>query len=163
MKFYLLYDKLTYTLTFFCLFIIFGLPTLFFLADNNLCSSLIFLAINCTILAPAIALAPRYYMLQEDKIIIKKVIGKIVIHNNDIENITTIDSKVTKGLFRKFASGGFLGWYGLFSSNTLKNVSMWAGSISKNLVLIKLKSNKSYIITPKELEVFMDTVKDVNQ
>ena len=69
-----------------------------------------------------------------------------------------IDSKKVKGLVRTFASGGFFGYYGSFYSNSLKHIKMYAGSTSKNLVLIKLKNNRSYIITPKDVKTFTNVM-----
>jgi hypothetical protein len=102
--------------------------------------------------------APRYYLVEEDKIIIKKVTGKIVINKNEIESIALIKPEMFNGLIRKFASGGFFGYWGLFYSGSLKNINVYAGSLSKNLVLIKLSTNQSYIITPKEMDIFMNEI-----
>ena len=158
MKINIFYDKLIYIITLFCIGLIIGLPVLFFFTFNDTIFSLITLAIGAIPLAIAALFAPRYYLVEKDEIIIKKIVGKIIICKDDIENVTIIDSEMVKGLFRKFASGGFLGYYGLFYSNVLKNINMYAGSSSKNLVLITLKSKKSYLITPKEMQTFTNTM-----
>ena len=58
------------------------------------------------------------------------------------------------------ASGGFFGYYGSFYSNSLKHVKMYAGNSSKNLILIKTNTKKSYIITPKEMKIFTNAMSE---
>ena len=161
MKFNIFYDKSTYMITFLCFCLIFGLPILFFFADRDISFCMVFLAICCPILVVSAAFAPRCYVVEQDKIIIKKVIGKITFYKDDIETITTIEPKVVKEMYRKFAVGGFFGFYGLFYSRALKNVYMYAGTMkASNLLLIKLKNDKKYVISPKGIEDFLLCVKE---
>jgi hypothetical protein len=157
-KFNIFFDKSVYIITLFCICLTLGLPILFLLTFSDFLFFFITLFITVIPLAISASFAPRYYLIKDDGIIIKKVIGKIIIHKKEVESITMIKSEMLNGVIRTFASGGFFGYYGLFYSNSMKKITMYAGSISKNLVLIKLKTGKSYIITPKEPEIFMNAI-----
>jgi len=161
MKFRILFDKSTYTLTCFCFIIIFCFPIFFLFALDDIELTLIYLAICCPILMTTTTFAPRYYVVEQNRIIIKKVIGKITLYKDDVETITTIESKAVKEMYRKFAVGGFFGFYGLFYSRALKNVNMYAGTMkASNLLVIKLKNAKKYVISPKGIEEFLLCVKE---
>ena len=160
MKIKILFDKSTYVITLFCICLVFGLPVLFYFAFDNLLSTIITLIVGVIPLIIAASFAPRYYLVQKDEIIIKQVVGKIIINKGDVENITIIDSAKVKSLVRTFASGGFFGYYGSFYSNSLKHVKMYAGNSSKNLILIKTNTKKSYIITPKEMKIFTNAMSE---
>jgi hypothetical protein len=158
MKNTILFDKSVCITTIFCVVLVFGLPVLFFFLFDDFWVQIITLTTCVVPLIICTLFAPRYYLVEKDKIIIKRITGKIVINKNEIESIMLIKPEMLNGLIRKFASGGFCGYWGLFYSDSLKNVNIYAGSLSKNLVLIKLSTNKSYIITPKEIDVFMNKI-----
>ena len=157
MKIKILFDKSVYAITILCIALAF-IPAVFLFVHFHTIALLMIIIFGILPLFIAALFAPRYYLLEKDKMIIKKVMGEIIINKNDIESITTINPDMLKGSIRKCASGGFFGYWGLFYSKALKDFNMYAGSYSKNLVLIKRKTKKPYVITPKEIENFMNAV-----
>lgn len=116
---------------------------------------LTFIILICPLII-TIFFVPTSYLLTEDKIVINKVCGSIKIKKADIIDIDTPKGDELKGSIRVFASGGFLGYFGKYKSPKLGKYNMYAGSMkANNLLVIKTKDGKQYVISPKNKEVFL--------
>jgi SepF-like predicted cell division protein (DUF552 family) len=102
--------------------------------------------------------APKFYTIDDNNITIKKYYGHILIPKVEIEQTLFITPNELKITYRKFASGGFFGYYGLFATQKLGNIHTYAGNLSSNLVLIQKNDGKKYLITPKEICIFKKTL-----
>jgi hypothetical protein len=106
--------------------------------------------------------APKSYTVNSENIIIKKKYDRIIIPKNEVKQILYLTQTELAITHRKFASGGFFGYFGKFGTNKLGDVSIYAGSISSNLVLIEKTNGTKYVITPKEIEQFKTTMKSLS-
>ena len=91
--------------------------------------------------------SPKSYYLDDDRLIIKRQLGKVVINLKDIKNIEKISNEEMKGTIRYFGVGGLFGYYGKFYIPSYGKVIFYATQ-SKNRILIETKDNKKFLITP---------------
>ena len=90
---------------------------------------------------------PRYLIVDSKSIIIIHPIGQTTIRKADITEITPLAPQDIKGSLRIFGSGGFFGWYGIFSNTKIGRYRLYSGDC-KNLYLIRtIKS--AYVISCK--------------
>ncbi len=104
-----------------------------------------------TILLAPLLWAPRGYILQKNLIIIKRIIG-------DVEITVSEESKIWKWTWlgiRLWASGGLYGYFGIFFFRGIGKVKMYATN-RNNLVLVKDAKNTKYLISPDNVDKFMD-------
>ncbi|MFW9950167.1 MAG: PH domain-containing protein [Candidatus Thorarchaeota archaeon] len=95
--------------------------------------------------------APRGYILHKNLIIIKRIIG-------DERIIVSEKSKIWKWKWwgiRLWASGGLYGYFGIFFFREIGKVKMYATN-RNNLVLVKDANNTKYLVSPDNLDKFMD-------
>jgi len=95
--------------------------------------------------------APRGYILQKNLIIVKRIIG-------DVEITISEESKIWKWTWwgiRLWASGGLYGYFGIFFFREVGKVKMYATN-RNNLVLVKDAKNTKYLISPDNVDRFMD-------
>ncbi len=102
--------------------------------------------------------APELYIVDNEVIQIKKHYGDITINRKDIKKISQISVNELSGIYRKFASGGLFGYFGKFATKKFNELDVYAGSLSHNLILIEMNNGKKYLITPKEIELFIKTI-----
>jgi len=95
--------------------------------------------------------APRGYILQKNLIIIKRIIG-------DERIIVSEKSKIWKWKWwgiRLWGSGGLYGYFGIFFFREICKVKMYATN-RNNLVLVKDANDTKYLVSPDNLDKFMD-------
>jgi len=93
---------------------------------------------------------PVSYEIERDTLIIHRPFGDVKIEKENIVNIESIDSAKLRFGVRLFASGGFFGYYGLYSSNSIGRYYRYTGH-SKNLVMIETDKRR-YVISPDTQE-----------
>lgn len=60
------------------------------------------------------------------------------------------------GAYRKAASGGLFGYFGLFNTRKHGDIHVYTGSLKEHLVFVRLKSGKQYLFSPNNLLEFLD-------
>ncbi len=114
--------------------------------------SIIVATIFITIIIYIIAKAPLYTQIYEDKIIIKRVIGKKTI--SPIKGIQVVSNKQLAQCIRTFGNGGLFYYSGKFWSPELGSFNTLAINL-KQVVLVSTSTNKKYLINyPPTLEKF---------
>jgi hypothetical protein len=159
-KFDILFDKSVFAITAIIIIILVMtmLFTFFLFRKQN--NKTILIITSIFVFAPLFVTSffiPISYSISEKEIIIHKIIGKTFIHKNDIDDIFVIHSHDLQGMSRTFASGGFGGYFGKYSSPKYGIIHVYAGTLSKNLIMIQLKDNTLYLITPKEMDKILIT------
>jgi len=94
--------------------------------------------------------SPRDFVLIDNHLVIKKVLGKVKIPIEDIEEVKLL--KKISGI-RVFGSGGLYGYFGYFHLGHIGSVKMYAKRRNK-LVLISCKSRR-IVISPENPEEFV--------
>lgn len=89
-------------------------------------------------------LMPLYVEKNEKSIILKQLCFKKVFNLEEVE-VINLSKKDMSGTVRLFGSGGFFGYIGWHSNRRLGKFYMIANS-QKNLILIKTKGKKKYVI-----------------
>lgn len=115
----------------------------------------IILAIAVSILTFPIIIylySPKKVILEEDRIVIKRILGVVEIPYVKIKEITRINKPK---MLRVFGSGGFFGYFGIFKLEG--ETAQVYSKRSRDFVLIK--ADKLYLIAPKNP---VDFIKDIN-
>lgn len=112
-----------------------------------------------TIIILSIILIPSMYTpirlsINNEKIVLKRVIGNIEINLNDIKSVTPISNREISNSIRTFGSGGLFGYIGQFKNNIFGNYTMYATE-KKNLIYINTKKEK-YIISCSKSHEFTE-------
>jgi len=124
-------------------------------------TSLIVVVVLLPVFAITWALHPQDYTVNEQGITIKRPYKSILIASNDIKGIEALTPADLKYSMRLFGSGGFFGYFGLFTNQKLGRYHIYAGN-RVNPVLI-LTEKKKYVLTPTDPEGFIAAVKGLNQ
>ncbi|MBY6243146.1 PH domain-containing protein [Methylosinus sp. Sm6] len=90
------------------------------------------------------------YAITEDELVIDRAIGPRRLALHDIEFAKRVSSSDMGSQMRVFGSGGFGGYYGVYSSSAFKNsIDYYATNLS-NLVLIKPRTSRELLISPDD-------------
>jgi len=112
------------------------------------------------ILTPLIAViyAPTVYRVTPNAVLLDRFMGPVKIKRSEIDSVEEVDTQYLSHSLRTWGSGGMFGYYGYFWSK--KNGSFFAMSKSrKNLVLIKTKAGKKFIVSPMKPDAFIASLK----
>jgi len=152
-------DTTVYMISFIVVLILI-LPVIHAIFYKNSITYLSFIVfITTAILVTTFFFAPKSYVITNNSIVIKKVLGSIEIDKADIIEVAPPASDDLKGSIRTFASGGFFGYFGKFRSPKLGKYNMYAGTMkTSNLLVIKLKNGNKYVISPIGREDFLHYV-----
>ena len=104
-------------------------------------------------------LRPRYYIVYEDRIIIKRLFRSVTIPRNEIRLCRTITEKELGPLIRVFGVGGLFGYFGKFFSSSLGAVRLYATQ-QHNLVLLYVNKDRKILLSPDEPAAFTRKVSD---
>jgi hypothetical protein len=102
------------------------------------------------ILISVITQSPVYIKYDAAGIKIKRLIGRTTISGESILTLEKVDDNIVNRSIRKFGSGGFAGYLGIFVNKNLGTYTMCATQ-KKNLILIKT-NRKQYIISCKQYD-----------
>lgn len=108
----------------------------------------------------AYVLRPFEYWVDEEYITIHKNILPKKIAIADITSIESIAFADLKIRLRLFGSGGLWGWYGIFWSPKYKTITLFCTE-KKNTVLICTKSNKYFVLSPKDSAAFGQKIQSI--
>ena len=101
--------------------------------------------------------APVSIVLQEDKLILKKILGNNTIRYTDISDIERYNLRTTD--IRLLGSGGFFGFVGIFYSNNLGRYLSYVGDTGQAF-LIKVKNGKKYVFSCEDPDLVIKKVKE---
>lgn len=133
------------------------LPIPFFLySASGAFETFLMLALLVPMFLLTYLLRPFQYILDTDKLIIRKSILPRVINLADIKSLSTVEYKDLKIRLRLYASGGVWGWFGYFLSAEYGNMLMQCTTKS-NLLLITTTDDKYIVLSPKDVKVFCET------
>ena len=99
------------------------------------------LVFTMTVLA---TFTPLGLTVDEEYIVINKLVGKVVIKKSDITSIQSVEGKTVRRSGRISGSGGAFGYWGKFRHRTIGKYTLYATNLDK-LVLIQTTKRK-YII-----------------
>ncbi len=103
---------------------------------------------------------PTAYEVDDDALLIHRPFGALKINKNKIVNIESIDAAQLRFGMRLFASGGFFGYFGLYTSKAIGRYYRYTGH-SKNLLMIVIDKRK-YVIGP-DSETFAEAILDLGR
>ncbi|MDR2685053.1 MAG: PH domain-containing protein [Prevotellaceae bacterium] len=103
-----------------------------------------------------ILIAPVSIQVKGNRILLKRVLGKIIVYFDNIESITHY--KFSKHDIRVFGSGGYGGYLGIFSNAQIGKYSVYVGDFSQAF-LIQLKNGKNYVFSCENRDFVIETVK----
>jgi hypothetical protein len=95
---------------------------------------------------------PTSYLVKDDKLVINRKIGNVVLPLNEIVSAKEITREDYTFAIRYIGNAGFCGWYGRFWSPKLGNLKFFA-SQKKNLVLIETIHKGKWVISPDDLSL----------
>lgn len=105
-------------------------------------------------------LKPLRYEINENEIIIRRLIRSVRISRSDIESLQLLDKSELRGTIRTFGVGGLFGWYGKFTNGQLGDMT-WHVTRRDKIVLINTKDGKKILISPDEAEIFVTEFKAI--
>ncbi len=103
-------------------------------------------------------LAPRSYVVRADGIVVNRLGPSLVIAYEYIEELRRIDSGEIGFAWRIFGSGGFVGWFGWFYSQSLGRFLAYATN-QQDLVLITKTDGTKIVISPYPPDAFLEAVR----
>ncbi len=102
----------------------------------------------------AYSFRPNNYSVDEDKLLIHRMIKDVEIKRDNIKSVEIIDESKVKNSIRTFGSGGFFGSFGKFWNSTLGSMT-WYVTRKNNFVLVETNDQKKIILTPDNPEDFV--------
>jgi len=105
----------------------------------------------------ALLFAPRSYVINDREIIIRRLGADIKLPLSQIDEVKCITRRQV-GMFplRTFGVGGFAGYYGKYWSKKLGSFNAYLTN-GNDLVLIRCKNNRKYLISPQRPDDFVNT------
>ncbi len=148
------WDNLVKIITSAVLILIISLTILFtFIPDMSTILKIGIIILNMVILLVPLLWAPRGYILRNNLIIVKRLIG-------DLEIIVSKEAKIWKWTWwggRLWASGGLYGYFGIFIFKGIGTVRMYATN-RNDLVLVEDVRNTKYLVSPENVDGFIDSL-----
>jgi hypothetical protein len=123
-----------------------------FVTDGALISLIIAL-ILLAIVVTAYAFSPQNYVVENNQLIIKRLIGSVVIPKSAIQDVTLISEDMIAGSLRTFGVGGLFGYFGKFSSSKMGIMTWYLKSMSKPVLIIT--SVEKILVSPDDTEGFI--------
>lgn len=154
-------DKLTIILSSVICLIPVGVSLVMSIVEGFDWTSLIVSIVLVPILAITWALHPQDYEVTAEGIRILRPYKSITIPTSSIQGIQAIETSDLKYSMRLFGSGGFFGYFGLFTNQKLGRYHIYAGN-RQNPVLI-LTEKKKYVLTPTDAAGFIAAVEGFKQ
>lgn len=96
--------------------------------------------------------APQSYTLDETGFSVNRIIGKMNLKFDDIEQVRAVEEGEMNGLIRTFGVGGLFGYFGKYYANKIGSMTLYATQ-RKNRILIITKQHKKIVITPDDLSM----------
>lgn len=104
---------------------------------------------------------PREYVVNQDKLVIKRIWNNIQIPTKQILDCSRVSDADMDGATRTFGIGGLFGYSGIYHNRTVGKMKFYATRYS-NFVLIHTLKGEAIIITPdKPKEVIDEITSDI--
>ncbi|WP_353721144.1 PH domain-containing protein [Dyadobacter sp. 676] len=100
---------------------------------------------------------PVAYTLTDHHLTIHRPIGDLTYTRGTFEDVRTIPREDLKFTIRTFGVGGFWGYFGQFY-NAVYGKMIWYVTRRDHLVLIKIKGKRTVLISPDNIDAFMEGV-----
>jgi len=146
------------TLLFFGIIIV---PKLLNKNENNE-STIILIIILTLTYGISYALSPKSYEINEKNIIINRPFKNVIINRSQIKSILKLESGKLTYSVRTFGVGGLFGYFGMFWNKEYGNMTWYATRRDKSIMIIT-KENKKIILTPDEVEKFINEFKEIEK
>lgn len=149
-------DRLALLITCLCWLIILVISVILLLTEI---SRRQFVIVILILLPPIILtmLQPRSYCLVAKSLIIRRFLYNTIIPLDDMLTVSLMDYSATGRQYRLFASGGFGGYFGIFSSEKLGRLNYQA-TRRDSLVLIYIRGRMPLVVSPNEPEKFISAI-----
>jgi len=146
------------TLLFFGIIIV---PKLLNKNENNE-STIILIIILTLTYGISYALSPKSYEINEKSIIINRTFKDVILNRSQIKSILKLESGKLSWSVRTFGVGGLFGYFGMFWNKEYGNMTWYATRRDKAIMIIT-KENKKIILTPDEVEKFINEFKEIEK
>ena len=90
------------------------------------------------------------YEIRDGNLVIVSPARKLKFKCEDIESAEMVPRGQLSGVTRTFGNGGFLGYTGKFTSDTLGSFTMYATQ-AQNCIIIRIKNGKKIMISPDDV------------
>lgn len=97
--------------------------------------------------------APQSYSIVENKIIIHRLMGNLVIHKAEVLSIAVLEN-YNEIDYRAMASGGLFGFFGVFVLKNGERATLYCSRLD-HVAAIKT-AHKNYVISPENPEKFCE-------
>src|ERR1700752_3724852 len=125
MKYTVSLDKVAKGITFAVIILVIGIFTSEFLLHSTVqMVTLVSIGIAPILLVGCYLYAPKNYTLNENSLVINKVLGHVRIEFADIKEVEKIP-QFEGGTIRTFGSGGFFGYYGKFYNRNIGKMNIY--------------------------------------
>jgi hypothetical protein len=95
-------------------------------------------------------LRPIKYIVDREKITIKRPIKDITITRKSIKNVFVTKKDTMKWTIRTFGNGGFFGYYGKFRNENFGNMK-WYATKRDNYLILETNDNQKIVLTPDDI------------
>ena len=119
--------------------------------------------IMLAVLAVTYFFAPQVYTVEPGNLIIQRPGTDVIIPLDQVEGMEVADGwPIFRGAFRRFASGGALGFFGSFWNSTLKGFTAYATRLDKVVVLYRYNGGP-IVVSPDDIERFMAAMQEAKR
>jgi hypothetical protein len=111
--------------------------------------------------AASYAIAPSYYVVKQDKITVKRHLWRSSsIPMSQVKKCYPYPQLTRNKLLRLVGNGGAFGWYGIYASDELGTIIMYATNRAKAVVV---GNGSSYVLSPERQDTFLAAVQEYAQ
>lgn len=98
---------------------------------------------------------PKFYVINEDALLVKRLAGNFRIPLSTIENVELASKEDMRLTMRTFGNGGMFGFTGYFRNSRFGRMR-WFVTQRVNYIVITTNDQKKYVISPDEPEMMAD-------
>jgi hypothetical protein len=123
-------------------------------------------ALTVTLILSAVAtgsyaLAPSYYIVRHDRITVRRHLWRSSsIPMSSVKSCYPYPQLPKSRLFRLVGNGGAFGWYGIYISNELGTLKMYATDRAKAVVI---GNDNTYVLSPENPDTFVAAIQEYAQ
>jgi hypothetical protein len=103
------------------------------------------------------AYSPRGYIVSEGSLFVRRLIGKVCIGLEAVQDVRAANPEDLRGCLRLFGNGGLFGYYGLFRTSKLGKCS-WYVTNRENAVVLVTRT-KTTVLSPDDVNSFVMTIR----
>lgn len=120
-------------------------------------------AVMLAVLAFTFLLSPQAYTVEPGNLIIQRPGTDVIIPLGTIERMEVGDGwPIFRNAFRRFASGGALGFFGSFWNSTLKGFTAYATRLDQVVILYR-STGGPIVVSPNEIEAFLAAMREAKR